>query len=102
MSVFEANNVPERDYLSPHEFVARSGLSLATVRRYLRTGRLPSLQPGGRRCRVLIPAAALERFTVARPLASTNRTDLPETVVTPAFISKRTLPGPTAKWRRRS
>ena len=47
----------ERDlaYLTPEEFAHLSGLSLSTVRRYLADGRLPKVQPGGPRCRVLIP-----------------------------------------------
>lgn len=45
--------------LSPAEFVARTGLSPATVRRYLKSGRLPKSQPGGPRCRVMIPVSAL-------------------------------------------
>ena len=43
-----------RHYLSPHEFSGLSGLSLATVRRYLKRGRLPYRQPAGRRGRILI------------------------------------------------
>ncbi len=57
----EAGDLQGRQYLSPQEFSARSGLSLATVHRYLRRGRLPFLQPAGPRGRILIPADALER-----------------------------------------
>ncbi len=45
----------DREAVSPQEFVVLSGLSIATVRRYIAGGRLPCIQPGGRRCRVLIP-----------------------------------------------
>lgn len=49
-----------RDHCSPKEFSQRSGLSLATIHRYLRIGRLPFVQLGGRRHRVLIPCDALD------------------------------------------
>ena len=47
--------------VSPKEFAVFSGLSLSTVRRYLADGRLPKIQPGGHRGRVLIPCDVLER-----------------------------------------
>jgi len=49
-----------RNHCSPQEFSERSGLSLATVHRYLRSGKLPFVQLGGRRHRVLIPCDALD------------------------------------------
>jgi hypothetical protein len=51
---------PEREHLSPTEFAVESGFSLATVHRYLKSGRLPKVQIGGFRCRVLIPREALK------------------------------------------
>ncbi len=47
------------EFLSPKEFALSSGLSPLTVRRYLKSGRLPFIQPGGFRCRILIPRNAL-------------------------------------------
>lgn len=90
----------QRDFLSPHEFVARSGLSSATVRRYLRDGRLPSIQPGGPRCRVLIPVTALQSFLTVKQVAGPNKTDRSPTVTKPAYSSNKPLPGPKAKWRQ--
>lgn len=87
----------ERDYVSPHEFVAKSGLSLATVRRYLRDGRIPSIQPGGRRCRVLIPRSALESFTVVKRASGTTKPN--PSSPAKAMLSHKPLPGPRAKWR---
>jgi excisionase family DNA binding protein len=87
----------ERDYISPHEFVAKSGLSLATVRRYVRDGRLPSKQPGGRRCRVLIPRSALEQFTALKPVSGPTKPN--PSAPTAAMHSNKPLPGPRAKWR---
>jgi excisionase family DNA binding protein len=99
MSVSSSNDAAEREYLSPREFVARSGLSLATVRRYLADGRLPSVQPGGRRCRMLIPVAALERFAAANKLIT--KTETPNTLAASkrSITSNKSLPGPRAKWR---
>ena len=45
-------------FLSPAEFSSHSGISLSTVWRYLADGLLPKVQPGGPRCRVLIPIEA--------------------------------------------
>ena len=47
------------DYLTPHEFAHRTGLSLATVRRRINDGTLPVFQPGGKRTAVRIPQSAL-------------------------------------------
>ena len=57
---------PDRDrfagqrLLDVKTFCDRTGFSASTVRRLIRRGRLPVYQPGGRRCRVLIPAGALD------------------------------------------
>ncbi len=50
-------------FLSPQEFGQLSGLSLATVHRYLKRGCLPYRQPSGRRGRILIPRDALDLTT---------------------------------------
>ena len=100
MSDSSTGDVANRDYLSPHEFVARSGLSSATVRRYLRDGHLPSAQPGGPRCRVLIPVTVLKSFLAAKQVAGPNGTDRSSTVTKSAYASNKPLPGPTAKWRQ--
>lgn len=49
----------DRDELSPEEFANRSGLSVSTVRRYIKAGVLPHTQPRGYRGRILVPANAL-------------------------------------------
>ena len=59
-----------RGLLSPKEFSQLSGLSLATVHRYLKAGKLPFLQPGGPRSRVLIPSDALQ---LPSPMTSIER-----------------------------
>src|SRR5690348_3372943 len=46
-------------FLSPKEFSELSGLSLATIHRYIKNGKLPYRQPAGPRGRILIPAEVL-------------------------------------------
>jgi len=53
----------ESALISPREFVRQSGLSMSTVRRYLNAGILPSVQLGGKRCRILIPRDAVTQLT---------------------------------------
>jgi hypothetical protein len=48
------------EFLSPLEFSLHSGLSIPTVRRYVKSGKLPAHQPNGRGSRILIPTNALE------------------------------------------
>jgi hypothetical protein len=93
---------PEQRYLSPQEFSALSGLSLATVHRYLRNGRLPYRQPAGHRGRILIPADALELVIAATPPdeppqapAAPSTSAMTRPPVTPARP-----PGPRPKWTR--
>lgn len=91
----------KRETLSPLEFVAKSGLSLATVRRYLRDGRIPSSQPGGLRCRVLIPVSALEPYAKALgPAFQASGPDQPKAVR--RAVSKRSASGPKPRWRTES
>lgn len=49
----------DRAYVSPEEFAALTGLSIATVRRRIKASQLPVIQPGGKRTRVLIRVDAL-------------------------------------------
>ena len=98
----EAGESPARRYLSPQEFSELSGLSLATVRRYLRSGRLPSRQPAGHRGRILIPADALELVIVATPPVETSQA--PAAPSTPATtrppVTPARPPGPRPRWTR--
>ena len=95
-----------RAYITPEEFVRLSGLSLSTVRRYLADGRLPKVQPGGHRCRVLIPRNALEhpRHSKDEGGQATTTVNDPETSVatSPLDIGPRDLPGPLPRWRRQA
>ena len=98
----EAGESPARRYLSPREFGALSGLSLATVRRYLRSGRLPYRQPAGRRGRILIPADALELVSAATPPDEPSQASVAPS--TPAMtrppVTPARPPGPRPKWAR--
>jgi excisionase family DNA binding protein len=91
-----------RRYLSPEEFNQLTGLSLATVRRYLKNGKLPFLQPGGRRGRILIPVDALAGLPLvvsgATPISDLAACSPPQTEIQnkPARI-----PGPQPRWTRR-
>ena len=60
-------------WLTVEQFVAESGLSAATVRRRIKDGSLPVLQPGGKRTAVRISRSALEpsRITSA-PIESVS------------------------------
>jgi hypothetical protein len=86
----------EKKYLSPVEFVARSGLSIATVRRYLDSGVLPKVQFGGRGCRICIPVSALETVTTSRD-SPPDQTPLDQT---PSSSSDETH-GPVAQAKKR-
>jgi excisionase family DNA binding protein len=93
---------PSRRYVSPEEFSQFTGLSLATVRRYLKDGKLTFLQPGGRRGRILIPVDALvgppPDVSGATPVSEPAAGSLP-----PGGSQTKTarIPGPSPRWTRR-
>jgi len=84
---------------SPEQFSAASGLSIATIRRYLRDRKLPFVQPGGPRGRILIPADALARLAMpqlvrpAEPVGTETPAEKPPVAPVPR-------PGPVPAWRR--
>ncbi len=81
----------ERNLLSRAEFAQASGLSLATVDRYLRDGRLQKVQIGGQRARVLIPRSQL--FPMTSP--SDHQTNS-ETFSHRSAVRR----GPMPRWKR--
>ena len=89
-------------YLSPKEFAARTGISLATVRRYLKSGRVVAHQPGGRRHRVLIPADALEQVAPSTPPRVGPDRSSPAIAPLPGHpaADDKSLCGPAPKWLR--
>lgn len=93
-----AGELAHSAFFSPAEFSRQSGLSPATVARYLARGKLPYLQPGGKRCRVLIPQVAFEM--VARN-NSTHKTDSsPADCQSQQVDHDSRLSGAKPKWMR--
>jgi excisionase family DNA binding protein len=86
-----------RACLSYEEVSAQTGLSLSTLRRRVQEGKLPFIQPGGRRTRVVFPADVVERLLQ-------HPTDSPEIEPVlpspePARSTARPVPhGPKPKW----
>ncbi len=89
----------ERDYLSPKEFGKLSGLSIATVRRYLSAGIIPHAQPAGSGCRICIPRYALDQYL---DQGKPNRSEPPPSQTTESvpIDQDKPLPGPRPRWMR--
>jgi hypothetical protein len=103
--------VGHRNYLTKREFVERSGLSPATVQRYVRDGRIPYFQPGGRGGKLLFPPDAIEAAAGSSPAGPAPHADAPRTArdgrpagpaagpaADPAAVH-RPLRGPRPRWR---
>ena len=56
----------ESRYLTIQELRGLSGWSLSTIRRRVRDGSIPVIQPGGPRTRMLFPADVLDRLATPR------------------------------------
>jgi hypothetical protein len=80
-------------WLSPKAYAQASGISLATVRRYLKLGLLPKLQPGGKRGRVCIPRSSLEVRPACEAQADTS---LPRPIKSPKAPGR--LAGRVPNW----
>jgi len=82
----------EREYLKLDEFQKLCGLSLVTLRRYVKSGKLESVQAAGRGHRILIPRDALDKLRAA-----------PKSPPDPAEAERpsrnETLSGPKPRWR---
>ena len=85
-----------RSCLNIDELSAKSGLSLSTLRRRLREGKLPYLQPGGPRTRVLFPADILDRLVNQTPAILASQ---PDAVTLPKPAS--TARGPQPRWQKK-
>ena len=92
----------QAEFLSPKEFAPRHDLSISTVRRYVKDGRIPADQPGGRRHRILIPIDALTQSGKASKTPSDATTDAAsrEKPSVPREIHKRS--GPMPKWLQKN
>ena len=91
--------------ISPEEYADRTGLSMSTVRRYLKAGRIPAAQLGGFRCRWLISTAALSTLArdrqTERVASSAGETT---TATADSEVDNREpsrLRGPTPRWKQR-
>jgi Helix-turn-helix domain len=97
------NGTTPKSYLSPAEFSQLSGLSLATVHRYLKKGKLPYRQPGGPRGRILIPARALETEPAIGSAAHQGQAADPTSPTHPDAAARcPPLSGPRPKWTRQA
>jgi len=102
-----------RTYLDIVELSVATGLSISTINRLKKQGKIPCYQPGGPRTRVLFPADAIEgrsciqsSIDVAPPSAEPGDADVPGTdlsrrapLLSCSSDSSR-LPGPLPRWRR--
>jgi hypothetical protein len=91
-----------RRLLSPQQFSQLTGLSLATVHRYLKSGKLSYLQPGGPRSRILIPSDALGPPS---QVTSTQSQATAMSVVPPPSAGSTQiehLRGPLPRWIRKA
>lgn len=103
----------QRNYIDIVELAARTGLSISTINRLKKRGKIPFYQPGGRRARVLFPPNAIEGTVSSQtsPDATLphsepgdvelNHEDSPESdvLLSPSSESSR-LRGPMPRWRR--
>ena len=84
----------EPEFLSVEQFCTMTGLSSSTARRLIAHRQIPTYQPGGPRCRVLIHRDALGQ--IQEPNQASGATGAaPAAEEDPAR-----LPGPLPRWRQ--
>lgn len=86
--------ISERLYLTVKEFCRLTSMSASTLKRLRDKGKLPFLQPGGKRTRVLIPRNALELNS------QQGESGLPSQS-TPKPNEPNCIPGPMPRWMQR-
>jgi hypothetical protein len=93
---------PTAEYISLAQLSAISGLSASTLRRRIKDGSLPVIQPGGRRSRLLFRRDVLDTLSaVAREATSTSASSGEETPGDdPTIPAVQPLPGPRPRWTR--
>jgi len=103
----------QRDYVDIVELAARTRVSMSTINRLKRRGRIPFYQPGGKRTRVLFPLNAIEGVISSQtpadarlPASGPVDGDLGHVgasegsvLLSPSSDTSR-LPGPMPRWRR--
>jgi excisionase family DNA binding protein len=88
-------------FLSIAEFARLARLSISTIRRYMKAGKLPYVQIGGPRSRVLFAADVLDHFVSQSSLTSSH---IEEAASSPSCEAARQdnapkqIPGPCPKW----
>ena len=94
---------------------ASTGLSISTINRLKKQGKIPFFQPGGRRARVLFPVDAIEGRVPSQALsgaappadkpgaAEVDQAGSPQSeAFLPPIPEPSRLPGPMPRWRRRA
>lgn len=92
----ENNQAPR--YVTSGELISRTKISLSTLHRYVKQGRLPYFQPGGKGAKLLFPPNAVE--IAATAMGGAAHRDAPtsaEATSTSAALTK--LPGPRPRWQ---
>ena len=103
----------QRDYVDIVELAARTGVSISTINRLKKRGKIPFYQPGGKRTRVLFPPDAIKGavsfqtpIDATSPASGPSDTDLGyagasegSVLLSPSSNTSR-LPGPMPRWRR--
>jgi len=88
-----------RSHYSVQEFSKIVGISQASIHRYKKAGTLRTIQLGGPRSRILIPADALERYLATTAAPSQDKPISSVSVDIPSAESTRRS-GPAPRWRR--
>jgi excisionase family DNA binding protein len=86
------NGPTKRQWITVTELSTRVGVSVSTLRRWVRGGRLPAIQPGGPRGKLLFPADVVER--IAQALRLPDVAD----VTQPHLDKVAPLSGPRPNW----
>jgi hypothetical protein len=89
-------------YLSPQQFSDLSGLSIATVRRYLKAGMLSFVQPAGPRGRILIQSDALAVQTTPTDITSTPHFPSTQSCNSNKAADAQRRSGPLPRWMEES
>jgi hypothetical protein len=102
MAGIQLSREPSKEFLDVQEFSEATGLSVATVRRYLRNGHVQFSQPAGPRGRILIPVSELTCLKAA-PTPSTEAIERHHNTTQSQPLnhdksSPERLPGPKPRW----
>jgi excisionase family DNA binding protein len=89
----EPKSGPTRQYLTITEVSERTTLSVSTIQRLCRKGKLPYFQPGGPRTRLLFPPDVIEQAVKLAQDASLPAPD------PPVAASPTPSRGPKPKWQ---